>query len=252
MRAGVCVERTIRPVHAREDGLERVIFALRDGIKLVIVAARAVDRQTLERAHRGAHHVVAIQILRHAMIHRVLAHRDHQGVIPRPGRQETERHRGLGVLGKKRVARHLLLHEARIRLVIVQRPDHVVPIRPGVPARVVMIVAVSVGVVRDIEPMPRPMLAVPGRSEQPCDEFLVSLLVLVGDKRCHLFGSRRQSGEIIVEPADERAAVGFGRWIEVFLLQLCADERIDWIRIAAGHGGFYQRRERPERFDVLH
>ena len=247
----VRIERPVRPIHAREDRLERVVFALRDGIKLVIVATRAVDREALKCSERRAHHVVAIQVLRRAVIHRVLAHRDHQCVVPRPGGEETQRDRGLRVVGKQGVAGQLLLHKARVGLVLVQRADDVVPIMPRVRARVVVVVAVRVRVVRDVEPMPRPVLAVPRRSEQARDEFLVGTPVLVRDERGHLLGRGRQAGEVVAESPDERAAIGFGRWSEVFFLQLRADESINWIRFAARHGGLDQRRERPVWFRIL-
>jgi hypothetical protein len=45
------------------------------------------------------------------VVDRVLAHGDHERVIPRSGRQETKRHRRLAIFRKERVACDLFLHE---------------------------------------------------------------------------------------------------------------------------------------------
>ena len=60
------------------------------------------------------------------------------------------------------IAGELLLHEAPIRLVLVERADHIVAVRPGVVAGFVLVVSMSLAVVNDIQPVPRPALAVSG------------------------------------------------------------------------------------------
>ena len=253
MRRRIRIERTIRAVHAREDRLQCVVVALRDGIELVIVAARAVDGRTLKRAHHRAHHVVAIEHLRHAMIHRVLAHRDHQRVVPRPGGEETERHRGLRIIGEKRIARDLLLHETRVGFVLVESADDVIAPRPRIRARVVVVVAVRVRIVRDIEPVPRPVLAVARGSEELFHETRIGLMGLIRlmDKCVRFLRRWRQSREVVGETADERARIRFRRHCQSLFRELCSDESINRIRLRARHRRFHERLQRPVRLRVL-
>ena len=119
-----------------------------------------MDGEALKGSHDGADHVVAIQILRPAMIHGVLAHGDHERVIPRPCGHESERDDGLRVIGEKGIASDLFLHETRVRFVIVEGMDDIVTVGPGVGTGEVVIVAVGIGVVGHIQPMTRPVLAV--------------------------------------------------------------------------------------------
>ena len=62
--------------------------------------------------------------------------------------------------GEEHVAGELLLDEPVVRLVGVERADDVVAVRPGVGPRLVLVVAVRLAVVDDVEPVPRPALAV--------------------------------------------------------------------------------------------
>ena len=65
-----------------------------------------------------------------------------------------------GVAGKQFVAGQLFLHEAIVRLVGVERRNHVIAIAPGLGPIIVDAVAVAVGVTHQIEPVPRPAFAV--------------------------------------------------------------------------------------------
>ena len=73
--------------------------------------------------------------------------------------------------------------------------------------RLVLLVAVRVGVAREVEPRPRPALAVVRRGEQAVDELLVGVRARVGQERVDLrrasAAGRRGRGS---EPAHERLA----------------------------------------------
>ena len=202
MRRHIRMVRPVRTVHTREDRLQRVVVPLRDGVELMIVAAGAVDGETLESAHHRRHHVIAVEHLSEAMVEGIFAHAHHQGLIPRPGGEKTECHRGLRVCGKQRIARHLLLHETGVCLVLVKSANHIVAIRPRIGSGVVVVIAMRVRIVRHIQPMPRPLFTVARRGQQARDQLFVSLHVLVRDKGFHFLRRRRQPGEVVTQPAD--------------------------------------------------
>ena len=77
--------------------------------------------------------------------------------------------------GKQHVAGHLFLDEPAVRLVLVERPDHVIAVRPGVGARLVLVVAVGVAVMDHVEPVPAPALAVVRAGQQAVDQPLVGV-----------------------------------------------------------------------------
>ena len=52
--------------------------------------------------------------------------------IPRTGGNESQRDDSVRFIGKQNVARQLFLNEARIRLVFIERADHVIAKGPGV------------------------------------------------------------------------------------------------------------------------
>src|SRR5262249_796486 len=81
------------------------------------------------------------------------------------------------------VTGELLDDEAIIGLVLVERADHVVPVAPGLGVIVVMDVAPTVGVARDVQPVPPPTLAVVRRRKQPVDPLLPGVWRRVPYKR---------------------------------------------------------------------
>jgi hypothetical protein len=148
----------------------------------MIVTAGAMNRQTLKCPYRGAYHVIPIEILCHAVIDRVFPHAYHQCLIPWTRSQEPKRDGSLGIVWKKCVAGYLFLHEAKVRFVLVQRSNDIVTIMPGVRTYVVMIVAVGIGIVCYIEPMPSPMLAIAWGGEQLVYHFFIRKFIGVVDE----------------------------------------------------------------------
>ena len=155
-----------------------------------------------------------------------------------------------GIVGKEHVAGELLFDEARVRLVLVERADHVVAVGPGVAARLVLVVAVRVAVVHDVEPVPSPALAVAGRGEQAVDQLLVGVGRAVGDEGLDLLPGRRQAVQVEGEAADQGGGIRFGGRGELLLGEFGRDEGIDGVacgvRIRLRNGRFGERLERPE------
>ena len=187
-------------LHAGEDGFDREIIRLRDRVELVIMAAGAANGEAEERAAGGTHHVVQFV---GALV------RGEHGVgtfhaIPGTGHQKTR-----CCVGSELISSELFEDEAVVRLILVESADHIVAIMPRVRSGLVRFEAVALGEAHHIEPMPRPALAVSRACEQFVHELCVGLRIFVGHERCDLFWRWRQTDEIEVKPADERAPVGF-------------------------------------------
>ena len=122
------------------------------------------------------------------------------------------------------VAGELFGHEPVVRLVAVERVDHVVAIFPGVGAVVVVNVAGAVGIARHVEPMPPPTLAVVRRGEQAIHYLLPRVRRGIVDERLHLVGRRQQADHVEIDAADQRAAIGRRRGLESLLRRAPASE----------------------------
>ena len=75
----------------------------------------------------------------------------------------------------QQVAREMLGDELVVGNVLVQGPDDVIAILPRVRDRRVELVAPGLGVADEVQPVPPPALAEPGRREQPIDQPLVGV-----------------------------------------------------------------------------
>ena len=233
----------ILAVDRREDGLQRVVVVLRDGVELVVVALGTVDRDARERADRVGHHVVAVEVAGDLAVGLRLGHLAVADQVPRSGGDEANCLLAVDRIGEEHVAGDLLLDEPGVGLVGVERADDVIAIGPGIRAGLVLVVAVRVAVVDDVEPVPGPAFAIARRGQQPVDEFFIGRRIGIGDEGIHFFGRRRQARQVEREPADERAAVGDRRRRQLFLGELRADEEVDGVAFGldAGHGceGFH-------------
>ena len=65
--------------------------------------------------------------------------------------------------------------------------------------------------------------------EEAVDEFFVGIGTVVFGKGFDFFCGGRQAGEVEREAADERATVGFGGWLLVFLFEAGEDEVVDFV-----------------------
>ena len=106
------------------------------------------------------------------------------------------------------IAGELLEDEPIEGLVGIEGADHVIAIPPGERLGGVALVAVGLGVPDQVEPVPRPALAVGRAGEQVVDQPLdrVRGPREVFQKRCPFFGRRRQPGQVEEQPAHQRPA----------------------------------------------
>ena len=124
------------------------------------------------------------------------------------------------------VSGNLLPNEAVEGPVLVERPDHVVPIAPDVGEGAV-IAAVGIGIARNVQPMPPPALAVARVSEQPVDFLTVCVGVGIAGESMHLLGSRGQADEVEIEASQQEPLRGRRGGSQLAALQLGQDEGID-------------------------
>ena len=141
----------VRPFRAREHAVEAVVVLLRDRVVLVVVAARARDRQAQKPACGRVNLIVDLIV---------------QVVVEEPPQgQKTQRsqspHRQFWF---DQIGRQLILHELIERQVLIERADDVVPVSVGVwPQRIFAIDQHKVFCVRvacHVQPVPAPTFAV--------------------------------------------------------------------------------------------
>ena len=103
-----------------------------------------------------------------------------------------------------------MANEAAIRHVAVESANDPVAVEPGPQPSLVLVVAVRVGIVNEIEPQARPAFAIARRREQAIDQlfphgspFSVRRIPR-GDELVNLPRCRRQPVQIECEPANQR------------------------------------------------
>ena len=204
-----------------EVRLQAVVVGLAEGVELVIVAARAADRDAEECGaddvgHLGEHFVVRAGDV---LVAGVLAQRAE--AVEAAGHEE-----GL-VLRIHLVAGELLFDEFVVGLVAVETLHDVIAIAPGVGAVHVVLVAIALGEADDVEPVAAPLFAVVRRGQQAVDHFLPGVGRFVGEEGVDLFGGGRQAGEVEGGAADERGAAGGRRGFQSGLFESGEQEGVD-------------------------
>ena len=150
-----------------QEGEEPVVLLLGDRVVLVRMALGALDGQAEDALADGVH---AVEHGLHAELlgvdapflvdHRVAEEAGGDDLVLRGARQL--------------VAGDLLDDEPVVGQVAVQGVDHPVAVEPD-EARLVLLVAVGVGVAGGVEPVPSPALAVVRRGQQAIDDPLVGI-----------------------------------------------------------------------------
>ena len=189
----------IRVVEQRHQG---EVVGVRERVELVRVTLRARGRQPQPCRAGGAHPIDHRQIPKLERVDSPLLV-DHRVAMEAGGDDVVGRGSG------EQVAGDLADREAVERHVVVECLDHPVAPRPD-RAVAVFLVAVGVGIPRQIEPAAGPSLAVARARQQPIDEPLVGTGGFVGEKRVEFGGGRRQAHEVEVDPAAERGPIGLG------------------------------------------
>src|SRR5207245_5172230 len=140
----------------------------RDRIKLVIMAASALDRQPEQRgADAGGH--FGEQFLPVYFRIGVAADEMNRAAAAKAGRNQEGSALARVSATSQLVARELLSQKLTVRLILIQGMDHVVAVTPRVRALAVGFVAVGFRVAHDIQPVLSPAFAVVGRSQQALD-----------------------------------------------------------------------------------
>ena len=158
---------------------------------------------------------------------------------------------------RKEVASYLLLQEEVVGNVVVEGPDDVVPVSPGMrEGRIASqpIVAIRFAVTPNIQPMPAPAFTEMRRGQESIDQSLhcrLPVLLAGVEERADLVVGRSQSDEVEVESTDQRSGWGIIGGPEFPGLQLGKEEPVDVIPgpvlVACPRGGwFVDRLEGPE------
>ncbi len=196
-----------------EEGLHPIVVTDGDGVVFVIVTAGAGQSESQKGRSGGVDDVV-------------------EGVAPHAilteDRAMQESKAQLAFLSIERigVAGNLLPNEAVERPVLVERPDHVVPIAPDVGEGTV-IAAVGIGIPHNVQPMPPPALAVTRVSKQLVDFLPVCVGVGITGESMHLLRSRGQADKIEIEAPQQEPIRGRRGGSQLPALQLGQDEGID-------------------------
>ena len=132
--------------------------------------------------------------------------------------------------------------------------DHPVAPRPHL-AHAVVLVAVRIGVARDVEPVGGHALAVGRRRQQAIDDALVGVGGAVGEERVDLGRRRRQAGQVEGHAPQPGLARRLGRRLPALRLERGQHEPIDLAACPAARGDRRQRRrggrdERPVRLPL--
>ena len=215
--AGAAVEPELR--HVIEEGEELVELLVRDRVVLVRVAARAAHRQSHERARRRLHPVDDVLDLVFVG-DRAAFEVDH--VIAVEARGHLLFARGV----RQEVARKLLDRELVVGHVAVERGDDPVAPRPH-PAQAVDVIAVRVGIPCRVQPRHRHAFAIAWRLQELVDPLLVRVRRLVGQERVDCLEARRQPGQVVGEPSQQRGAVSLRGRLQSLALESRQDESID-------------------------
>ncbi len=117
-------------------------------------------------------------------------------------------------------------HEAVIGHVVVERPNHPVPIAPGLPLALEPGLS-HVAVADQIEPEPAPAFAVGRCGEQAVDQARRGIRGRVPDEGVDLLRRRRQAGQVERYPPNEGSPRGCGGRCQLMPVQFREDECVD-------------------------
>ena len=169
--------------------MHAVEIALRNGVELVIVAARAAYRQAEEHL-RGSVDVVG-ELLHHVHVFHLKKHVaiGSHAIVAGP-------HARLRLVRIQLVCRDLLFGEAVVRLVVIERLDHIIAEAPGLQIVRILLEAGGVAIAHQIQPMPSPLLAIARRGQQRIDQMLPGLRRAVVQEFAQLFRRGRQAVQV--------------------------------------------------------
>ena len=231
-------------VDAAEHRGKRIEVARRDRVVLVVVAARAFEREPQERGPQGRHTICD------PLLPKLLGNRaalfGHAMQSPKRSRDAIVDRR---VFAK--VACCDAFDELVVRHVAAQRAQQ--PIAPRPRAHLAVgLVAVGVRVARKVKPRRRHVLRRGVAVEHRSHETFVLRARRIGRERIGVFRLRRQSRQRERRTAQQRSRLGARRRTRAARFELREHERIEWIDwplrvVDVGHFGGNRRHKRPMR-----
>src|SRR5207247_2146460 len=117
--------------------------------------------------------------------------------------------------------------KTRIRLVLIESANHVIPIGPGIRARLVLVITVGVGEMDRVQPMPCPAFSIARRIQQTVHLLLVSSRTSIGNESLNVFRARRQRNQIKAQPPNQSPPIRLHRGRKLLLFELSTDEKHD-------------------------
>ena len=117
--------------------------------------------------------------------------------------------------------------ELIVRKVGVEGPDHVVAVAIGVGDVVIEFVPGGLGEDDQVQPVPRPALAISGRREQPIDQRLIGDGRPIGHERRDLRRAGGETGQVERQTADQGPTIGLGGGGQSPGLERRQDEPVD-------------------------
>ena len=163
-------------------------------------------------------HIIPIQITGDFSIHLGFRHFHMSNKIPWPCRQKTKCHNSIFGIWIKDISRNLFLNKLVVRLVAIERTNHIVTVWPGIGTQLVLIIPTGIRILGDIKPVPAEALTIPRRSEQTVDQFFISMFRV----RCiplleylDFIGGRRQACEIKSQSTDQYTGRCGFTWFQI-------------------------------------
>ena len=215
----------------RERRKQAVIILVRNGIVLVLVAARAADREAEERGASGREHVVE-RVVARALD---LVGGDLRGENARAekaGGGERE-----GVVRREFVTGELPAEKLIEGQIGVERLDDEVAEVKRADAVVVVLEAGTLGEARDIKPVPRPAFAETRRVEEPIKQARPRVGRAVGQKFRGLLGRGGNAVKIEKRAAEQNVFRGARREREIFRRGLREEKTVDGCGGGRGRSG---------------
>ena len=177
----------------------------------MVVALRALDGDRAESIHGGGDHVIAVEMTRDLAIAFRFGDFGVTDEIPWPGCDEPGGDHTIWRGRPEDIARNLFLHKLCVGFILIEGPDDIVTVGPGIQAELVLVVSMGLAEVDHIEPMTCPTFAITRRVQELLHQFLVGIGIWIVDEFFDLIGCGGKPDNIEIKPSDEHAAVGFGR-----------------------------------------
>jgi len=118
-------------------------------------------------------HVVPIQIAHTFLFYRAFPHFLLSHQIPRTGCQKSRCDDSIRKPGLYGIPRQLFRHKFCIGFIRIECADYIIAIRPCIIPPLIFIVAMSLTIMNDIQPMARPSLAIPWRIKEAIDQITI-------------------------------------------------------------------------------